>query len=57
MARRRLDLTAKQITAICRGAKDAGFIAEIKIGEVYIRLVPEEYSAHYPYDEKVHGYL
>ncbi len=41
---KRLDVTAQQIAAICKGAKRAGYIAEIKIGNAFIRLVPEELS-------------
>ncbi|MCK4207215.1 hypothetical protein J3U99_20825 [Brucella pituitosa] len=41
---KRLDITARQITAICEGAKKAGFIPEIKIGNAFIRLVPASQS-------------
>jgi hypothetical protein len=37
---RALALTERQITVLCRGAAKAGHIAEVKIGEVVIRLVP-----------------
>lgn len=38
---RKLDMTAKQVQAICNGAEKAGFIPEIKIGNAVVRLVPE----------------
>ncbi|MEJ5087130.1 hypothetical protein [Brucella pseudogrignonensis] len=41
---KRLDITARQIAAICEGAKKSGFIPEIKIGNVFIRLVPASQS-------------
>lgn len=41
---KRLDITARQITAICEGAQKAGFIPEIKIGDAFIRLVPAAQS-------------
>ncbi|MFI0844471.1 hypothetical protein [Mesorhizobium sp. IMUNJ 23232] len=39
---RKLDISARQVTAICKGAAKAGFVAEIKIGEVVVRLVPDD---------------
>ena len=39
---RALPLPARQVTAICKGAAKAGFIAEVKIGDVVIRLIPED---------------
>ena len=38
---RALALKQKQVTAICKGAAKAGCIAEVKIGDVVVRLVPE----------------
>ena len=37
---RTLILPARQVTAICKGAAKAGFIAEVKIGDVVVRLIP-----------------
>lgn len=37
---RALALPARQVTALCRGAAKAGHIAEVKIGDVVVRLVP-----------------
>lgn len=38
---RQLALTERQITVLCRGAAKAGHIAEVKIGEVVVRLIPK----------------
>jgi hypothetical protein len=37
-----LALPARQVAALCKGAAKAGFVAEVKIGDVVIRLVPKE---------------
>lgn len=34
-------ITMAQVAAICKGAAKAGFIAELTIGEVTVRLMPE----------------
>ena len=34
-------ITQRQITAICKGAKAAGCIAEVVIGSVTVRLLPD----------------
>ncbi|MGU3399275.1 hypothetical protein ACLBWS_05955 [Brucellaceae bacterium D45D] len=55
---KRLDVTARQVKAICLGAKDAQCIPEIKIGNAFIRLIPEEYvDEKERIDEKGKGYL
>lgn len=38
---RKLDLTARQVTALCKGAARAGYIPIVQIGDVSIKLVPE----------------
>lgn len=38
---RHLDLTQRQIKAICEGAKKAGFAPVIQVGNMLVRLVPE----------------
>lgn len=38
---RPLSISARQITAICKGAAKAGFVAEIIINGTLVRLVPE----------------
>jgi len=37
---RALALPARQVTAICKGAAKAGYIAEVNIGGVVVRLIP-----------------
>jgi hypothetical protein len=37
---RALALTARQVTAICKGAAKTGFVAEVIICGVTVRLVP-----------------
>lgn len=55
---KRLDVTARQVTAICKGAEKAGHIPEIKIGNAFIRLVPEDHVEDNPrIDNKGKGYL
>ncbi|RWC32852.1 MAG: hypothetical protein EOS54_31755 [Mesorhizobium sp.] len=39
--RKPLAISQRQITAICKGAKAAGCIAELVIGGVIVRLVPD----------------
>lgn len=43
-----LSITQRQITAICKGAKAAGYIAEVVIGDVTVRLVPHSSMAATP---------
>jgi hypothetical protein len=37
-----LPLKQKQVTALAKGAAAAGCIAEVKIGDVVVRLIPRE---------------
>lgn len=37
-------LPSRQVTAICRGAAKAGFVAEVKIGNIVVRLIPEGHA-------------
>lgn len=55
---RPLALPERQVTALCRGAAKAGHIAEVKIGNVVVRLIPKE-DAQEPekVDGKRKGYL
>lgn len=39
---RALDLPQKQIVALCKAAKKAGYVPEIRVGKTFIRLVPED---------------
>lgn len=41
---RPLALTQRQVKAICEGAKKAGYAPVIEIGNVRIRLVPEDHE-------------
>ncbi|WP_192180492.1 hypothetical protein [Mesorhizobium amorphae] len=38
---RSLAISARQITAICKGVAKAGFVAEVVINGIVVRLVPE----------------
>lgn len=40
---RPLDLTQRQVRAICEGAKRAGYAPIIQVGKILVRLVPEEH--------------
>lgn len=39
---RALALTQRQVKALCEGAKKAGFAPIVQIGDVLVRLVPED---------------
>lgn len=58
---KRLDITARQVTAICEGPKKAECIPEIKIRSAYIRLIPQELlndiSDEITYEDQGRGYL
>lgn len=55
---RRLALPTSQVTAICKGAAKAGYIAEVRIGNVFIRLLPEDtVRRENEVDRKIKGYL
>lgn len=45
---RALPIKQKQVTALAKGAQAAGCIAEVKIGDVVIRLIP----AHLAQEQK-----
>ena len=42
MSGRQLDLTQRQVRALCEGAKKAGYAPVVKIGNTLVWLVPEE---------------
>lgn len=42
MAGRPLDLTQRQIRAICEGARKAGFTPFVEIAGALIRLIPDD---------------
>lgn len=53
-----LKVTERQVTAICRGAAKAGFVAEVKLGDIIVRLMPENANDDKkPLDEVKEGYL
>ncbi|MER8604811.1 hypothetical protein NKH48_13755 [Mesorhizobium sp. M1233] len=41
---RHLDLTQRQVRAICEGAKRAGYAPIIQVGNMLVRLVPENHA-------------
>lgn len=53
-----LSLPSRQVTAICKGAAKAGFVAEVKIGDVVVRLIPDDHRVeNKQIDEYGHGYF
>jgi hypothetical protein len=51
----RLDLTQRQVRAICEGARKAGFTPEIIVGKTVVRLVPDNRDVRPQEDAKVDG--
>lgn len=41
---RPLDLTQRQVRALCEGAKQAGYVPVVQVGNMLVRLVPEEHG-------------
>lgn len=41
---RALALTQRQVRALCEGAKQAGYAPVVQIGNVLVRLIPEEHA-------------
>ena len=58
---RQLDLTQRQVRAICEGAKKAGYAPIIEVGNMLVRLVPEDTvilpQGKPEVDDKAKGYL
>ena len=58
---RALPLTQRQVRALCEGAKKAGYAPILQIGNVLVRLVPEEHAIpaqeNAAVDDKPKGYL
>lgn len=50
---RALALTQRQVTALCEGAKKAGYAPILQIGNVLIRLVPEEHAIPEHVDRRI----
>jgi hypothetical protein len=42
---RKLAISARQVTAICKGAAKAGFVAELVIDDMVVRLIPDRGAA------------
>jgi hypothetical protein len=49
----RLDLTQRQVRAICEGVRKSGFVAEIIVGKTVVRLVPDTLANRPQEDAKV----
>lgn len=41
---RKLELSARQVTALCKGASKAGYAPIVQIGNTLVRLLPEEHA-------------
>lgn len=48
---RALDLSQRQVVAICEGVRKAGFVAEIVVGKTVVRLVPDNHAVR-PQDQR-----
>lgn len=46
---RALDLTQRQVRALCEGAKKAGYAPIVQIGKAVVKLVPEEHAILPPF--------
>lgn len=42
---RSLDITQRQIEALCKGAEKAGYVPVVRIGDAYVSLVPKDHEA------------
>lgn len=42
---RTLDITQRQVEALCKGAAKAGYVPVVKIGKAFVSLVPEGHEA------------
>ena len=42
MTGRGLDITQRQVRALCKGAKEAGYVPVIRLGNTVVELIPEE---------------
>lgn len=43
---RPLDITQRQVRALCEGAKKAGCVAVVQIGKSTVTLIPAEHAIH-----------
>lgn len=58
---RPLDISQRQVRAICEGVRKSGFVAEIVIGKTVVRLIPDTHANRPQSDKQVDeapkGYL
>lgn len=58
---RKLDISARQVAAICRGAAKAGYAPIVQIGNTLVRLIPADTAIppqeNAAVDQKPKGYL
>lgn len=52
---RALDLTQRQVRALCEGAKKAGYAPIVHIGKVVVTLVPEEHAIPAQDERRIDG--
>ena len=50
---RPLDLSQRQVRAICEGARKAGYVPEFVIGKTVVRLIPDTLANRPQEDAKV----
>lgn len=48
-----LPITARQVKALCEGAKKAGYAPIVQFGKVLVRLVPEEHAIPAQDDKRI----
>lgn len=46
MAGRALDITQRQVRALCEGAKKAGYAPVVKLGNTLVWLIPADRAIH-----------
>lgn len=56
MTGRPLDLTQRQVRALCAGAKKEGFVPVLRVGNIEVRLIPEEHAIPVKADDDVDRY-
>lgn len=42
MSARPLDIPARQVTALCKGAAKAGYVPVVKVGNAFVHLLPAD---------------
>lgn len=56
MSGRGLDLTQRQVRALCAGARKEGFVPVLRVGNIEVRLIPEEHAIPAKPDNDVDRY-